>query len=141
MGINEIKAIYEDYLETAKKLEEQRKPTDGLFGMGKKPADDPCHEKFADDLEKALDEMAAEDISAQEAAQVLGYIYDMPVRNGEYQSIYWMLVAVHGLTEKLIDKLTAEDAAKLKKSYGANFKRWERLPAQQKVYAALSHKK
>lgn len=141
MGLNEIKQIYESYLETAEKLEQQRKPTDGLFGMGKKPSDDPCHEKFAEELEKALDEMAGEDVSSGEAAAVLGYIYDMPQGHREYASIFWMLVAVHGLTEKLIDKLSPEDAASLKKRYGANYKRWERLPAQQKIYSALAHRK
>lgn len=141
MGFDEIKTIYESYLETAEDLEKKRKPTDGLFGMGKKPSDDPCHEKFAEELEKALDEMAAEDISSEDAAQVLGYIYDMPLGHREYTSIFWMLVAVHGLTEKLIDKLSPDDAASLKKRYGSSYKRWERLPAQQKIYSALSHKK
>ena len=49
-----IRKIYDSYFEKALAAEQNRKPTDGMFGIGKKPGDDPCHAEFAAELEAAL---------------------------------------------------------------------------------------
>lgn len=134
---NDIFEIYDRYIEKAEKLERERKPGDGLFGMGKKPADDPCHDEFAERLEKALDDLAASKPTADEVCKVLSYIYKAPQKHRDMLSIYWMLNAVHGLTLGLIPLLSPDDAKTLKSSYADDFPRFERLPVQKKVFAAL----
>ena len=133
-----IRKIYDDYLEKALNAEKNRKPTDGMFGIGKKPGDDPCHAEFAAQLEAALKEYAAEAPEPSSVRELLSYMYTLPKSHEDPKSIYWMLIAVHGLTSVLIPLLGKANAAALKKEYGAAFRRWERLPVQQQIYRALA---
>ena len=136
-GPAEIHALYREYLNEAERVERERKPGEGLFGLGKKPADDPCHERFAKALETALKDFAALEPDSPRVREVLSHIYRAPAEHREPLSAYWMLCAVHGFTLELIDRLDAEDAAALFNGYAKEFRRWERLPVQQQVYAAL----
>lgn len=135
-----IRALYETYIDTVETLERNRKPGDGLLGLKPGPADDPCHDRFADELGAAIAEYASEGPSSEEARAVLEHIYTLPSAHREPQSIYWMLVAVHGLTPPLIDRLSPADANALARLYAGEYRRWERLPAQQQVLAALKKK-
>lgn len=141
IGIETIGAIYRDYLKQVTELEAERKPGDGLFGMGKKLSDDPCHDSFAGKLEAALNELAKQGSASKQVREVLSFIYRMPLENKEPVSAYWMLGAVHGLTLDLIKLLDAQDAAQLRKEYAGYFKRHERLPVQQQVYKELGRVK
>ena len=58
-GFLEIRTLYEAYLEKAMDVELKHNPADGIFGFGRKTSDDPCHEKFAEDLKAALKDFAA----------------------------------------------------------------------------------
>lgn len=132
-----IRKIYDSYFEKALAAEQNRKPTDGMFGIGKKPGDDPCHAEFAAELEAALNTYKEESPASAEVRELLDFMYQLPKSHEEPKSIYWMLIAVHGLTAILIPLLGQSDAAALRKSYAAAYKRWERLPVQQKVLRAL----
>ena len=136
-GLAEIRSLYQKYLDEAERAERERKPGDGLFGVGKKPSDDPCHERFASDLETALRDFAAQEPDSQRTREVLSYIYRSPAEHKKPASAYWMLCAVHGFTPELTGRLNKEDAAALFTQYAKDFPRWERLPVQQRVYAAL----
>ena len=136
-GIAQIRALYEGYLDAATRVEMARKPMDGVFGIGKKPSDDPCHERFAAAMEESLRDFAGTGPDSAAAREVLAYIYEAPVVFREPLRAYWMMTAVHGFTLPLIEKLSRDDAAALLARYGKDFRRWNRLPVQQQVYAAL----
>ena len=137
MGIAEVKEIYEDYIEKVRKLEKEKKPADGLLGFGKKISDDPCHDVFAEKLEKILNEFAAIEPPSDKVYEVLAYIYHAPAENTEYESAYWMLNAVHGLTLSLVGRLSPQDADKLCELYEKDIPRRKRLPVQKKVASVL----
>lgn len=137
MTFSEIQDICDAYIAKAEKLESERKIGDGLFGMGSKPADDPCHERFAKDMEKALKETASGSPSSSDVYELLGYIYRLPKEHQDPLSIYWMLNAIHGLTLPLIKLLERGDAKRLCEQYSSDYRRFERLPVQEKVYKAL----
>ena len=139
-GSSAVQALFRDYIEEAERLEKERKPSDGLFGMSPKPADDPCHGRFADDLEEALSGFAAGNPEPEEVREVLSFIYHAPKEHPEPLSVLWMLNAVHSLTADLIHLLDPKDAALLCGQYDQDFPRRERLPAQKKVYEALKNK-
>ena len=132
-----IAALYEAYIDAVRTLERNRRPGEGLFGLKGGPADDPCHDRFAKDLEAAIAELSAEEPSPDEARTVLEHIFEAPSAHRELKSAYWMLIAVHGLTAPLIGWLSAPDAAELHRRYAKEYRRWERLPVQNQVLEAL----
>jgi hypothetical protein len=137
MAIAEVKALYEEYIAEAAKVESEHKPTDGLFGMGKKTADDPCHDRFTEKLEAMLKEFAESKPASAEVCEVLEYIYRMSYEHGEPLCVYWQLNAVHGLTLELVGMLDKQDAEKLYVQYRKMLPRWKRLPVQKKVFSEL----
>lgn len=136
-GLDDIKALYAAYMEEADKAERERKPWDGAFGMGKKASDDPCHTRFAENLDSLLLKAADEKPESGHIRKMLDFIYSAPDEGTQPRSVYWMLIAVHGLTAKLIYQLAPGDAAELCSRYEAKYPRRERLPVQKKVLAAL----
>ena len=64
-----VRALYRDYLEKATELERNRKPGRGLFGVGAKPADAPCHEQFVSALRELLAESPGPDIGKAERGE------------------------------------------------------------------------
>ena len=136
-GLPELQALYQTYLEDAERVERERKPSEGLFGIGKKPSDAPCHERFAVELEALLKEFEAQSPDSAQTRDVLSYIYRVPSECRETLSAYWMLNAVHGFTLSLIGRLNAEDAAALRAQYAADIPRREMLPVQKQVFSKL----
>ena len=132
-----LRALIGDYLETAAELEAKRRPTDGLLGMRPGPADDPCHQRFAAELEALLRECAAEASSA-EAAEILRLLFDKADDKRMPLSAYWMLIAVQGFGSGLIPLLDKAEAAGLLELYSAQYPRWERLPVQNRILKQLA---
>lgn len=135
--LDTVRQLYEAYLAKTEQLERDRKPGDGLFGMGSGPADDPCHDRFAEELEAVLGAMARDTLSSGQVRSVLEYIYRMPLENKENSLAYWMLLAVHNLTVELAQRLDAPDAEALWRDYRKKYPRWDRLPAQKRVLSVL----
>lgn len=135
--MNEIEELYRCYLEKVNKLESERRPADGLFGIGKSPADDPCHDQFAEELETMLNRFTAQSPEHGEIMKVLAFIYRMPQEHREPVSAYWMMNAVHGLTMKLIGMLARDEAEQIMKEYINAYPKAMRLPVQKKVCIAL----
>ena len=132
-----VQRLYGKYLEQVEQLEKNRKWGDGLFGLKGGPEDDPCHDRFVEDLEKLLENIRLREPDPEQVCQVLRYLYEAPLGHSQPKSIYWMLLAVHSLTPGLIERLSAENARSLYDWYEAAFPRRERLPAQNKVLKAL----
>lgn len=137
-GMNEVQRLYEEYISWVRQLEEKRKPGDGLLGLGKGPADDPCHDRFAGELEGLLEKIAGEGLPSGQIQAILTYIYRIPLENQDTQTAYWMLMAVHGLTLGLLGQITPAQAQTLWEGYKADYPRWERLPVQKQVLSTLN---
>ncbi len=132
-----LRARYRSYEETVEGLERNRKLGAGLFGMKGGPADDPCHDRFAEELRTAFAEYAESRPDSGEVREVLDFVYDEALVYRGPQCAYWMLTAVQGLTEVLIPLLSKEDAKALAASYGKRYPRWKRLPNQDQLLAKL----
>ena len=132
-----IQRLYEDYLQKTEELERQRKPGDGLLGMGGGPDQDVCHDKFAEELTAVMQELAQFPVPSGDLHEILEYMYGVPLRHRDNSLAYWMLLAVQGLTAQLISHLEPRDASELLGWYRAAYPRFERLPVQKKVLSAL----
>lgn len=135
--ITEIAALYDTYLSEALRVEQARKPGEGIFGIGKKPSDDPCHDRFISDLGAMLDDFCRSQPASSDVSAVLKLIFRAPKEHPEPTSAYWVLIAAQKLALPLIPLLTLPDAAALVSEYAATYKRWERLPVQKQIYLAL----
>lgn len=134
--LEKIQALYREYEEEYRRLERTQKLGAGMFGLGGGPRDDPCHERFARDLERLLQEEPAP--GPEQAKDVLEFIWFAPAGQTERRdAVSWMQIAVHSLTPPLITRLDPAAAAGLLKRYEAAYPRQERLPAQKKVISAL----
>lgn len=134
--LEEIRALYEGYDAEFYALEDQRRGTAGIFGLLGGPRDYPCHRRFSQELEGLLRQAPPE-----EASPILDYIYFAPqARPGRRDAVYWMLMAVHGLTRDLIPRLPPEDARRLLERYEAAYPRRDRLPVQKTIISALKNR-
>jgi len=132
-----IQRLYGDYLEKTEELERQRKPGDGLLGMGGGPDQDACHDKFVGDLTAAMEELSQSGAPSGALRAILEYMYEIPLRHRDNSLAYWMLLAVQGLTAELVSHLGARDASELLRWFRDAYPRFERMPAQKKVLSAL----
>ena len=136
-GLEDLRRLYEEYLIEARRAEANHKPLDGIWGFGQKSSDDPCHSRFAEDFEALMKAAAAENLGSAELREMLAYVYRAPRENREPLAVYWMFMAVQGLTLELIGQLRREDAETLWDGYRAAYPRRDRLPPQKKVLSAL----
>lgn len=130
-----LRALYENYLAEAETVEKNRKLGAGWFGMKGGPADDPCHDRFAETLRSYFEELSG--APSEFIREELAYVYTAPRDNPNPRAAYWMLVAVQGLTQPLIASLTPQDAGTLAELLEKTFRRSERMPAQIKLIKAL----
>ena len=132
-----LEALYQNYLQTVQELEKNRRIGDGLFGLRPGPADDPCHDRFAADLDALLKDFAAASPDSEGCAAVLRYLFTAPEAWRDLKSAYWMLIAVQGLGAGLIEGLSAADAGALERLYAERYPRRERLPVQTQILKKL----
>ena len=100
-------------------------------------ADNPCHDRFAEELRGCFAEFAAGQPDSAQVRQVLDFVYTEPVIYRGPRCAYWMLLAVQGLTKELIPYLSPADADTLAERFEADYRPCDRLPAQNELLAAL----
>ena len=122
-----LEKLYGDYLKT---VQDKRKFGEGMFGFKGGPADNPCHDRFVDDLRALLEDFAAQEPDSADVREVMLWIFDAPTRFPKPRTACWMLLAVHGLTDVLTERLSPEDAKALYDAYTGRYRRWERMPNQ-----------
>ena len=137
MMLEDIRAVYSEYTAQVARLESERRSWEGLFGIGKRLADDPCHDRFYDELKKLLDIYAGEKHSSEELRSVLEFIYSMPCDEGLPDGVLMPMNAVHSLTVGLAGQLAPKDAALLLEQYTEDFPKCRRFPVHKAVIRAL----
>ena len=136
-GLEEIRQLYADYLEQVRQAELSRKPLEGYLGFGRRLGTESCHSEFAQALEALLREIDARAPSSGEVREMLEYIYRAPQEHRKPLAVYWMLIAVHGPTIELIERLNREDVQAIWTEYKMQYQRGDRLPVQKQVLVAL----
>ena len=137
MNGKELREIYDTYLEEAERAEQKLGPFSGMFGIGKKASDDPCHDRFVANVEAWIRAFRETEPDSASVRNIMGMIFRLPKEHSEPQSAYWIMMGVQSFAQQLIPLLEPEDAAALSAEYTGLYKRWERMPAQKQILDAL----
>ena len=132
-----LRELYESYLGEVEQLELNRKPGAGIFGLKGGPADNPCHDRFAETLHGFYEGFTAQKPESAAVKELMAYACTAPIAAPTPRCAFWMLIAVQGLTQPLIALLDPQDARAVAELYEKSFKRRERMPAQIKLIKAL----
>ena len=134
--IEEFRQLIAAYEAETDALGKQRRSIAGLFGMGKTPADDPCHDR----LDKAVGEMcarAAEEDSPEEAAALAEAVLRAEHGFDGYDYARLTMIALQRHALLLIPRLGPVEKAALAEWYLAIYPRRMRLPVQDQIVKAL----
>ncbi len=134
-----LRTLYENYFLAVEEAERNCKPTDGLFGMGQKAADAPCHGYFEEDLTAWVKDFAEQRPSSEVVCSVMRYMFTVPQEHQDSKVAYWMLLAVQGATIELVPYLSVQDAKKIRDFYAEIYPRAQRLPIQKTLYEAIEN--
>ena len=134
--IIELRRIYGEYLAEAERKASFSK-SEVIPGFGRGPESDPDYERFTERLGSAVKAVAESAPTSSDVAETLRYIYDMPLNYKGNTLVYFMLSAVHSMTDSLVRLLEPEDAAALCARYEEAYPKSERLPAQKKILTLL----
>ena len=135
-----LEQAYLDYRTELETAEKKSRPTDGLFGIGRTIGDDACHEHFDARVRQAAESAAEGKPSGDEAREAVRTLLLWEGDAPWPLSAQWMLRAAERHSLPLIPLLRPEDAEDILKAYGSRYPRWDRLPAQKQVFAALKAK-
>lgn len=142
----ELRRILEIYREAVARVEKNKKPYDGLLGMGKKPSDDACHEQMDQGVAALIQRVAGvndeaagvvpADPSAVDAL-LSGLMHAAKEFDGpEYARIALVAAQRHGIP--LIPRMTAAGRAELCAWYDKAYPRRLRFPIQKQIVDALA---
>lgn len=122
---------FEDYARFNRELYEKIGPMGGIagvLGFGKRPGNDPGHQKFLDEMDSAIRKVVQEKPDPETAGEIMDVIFQArDVYNGCEISPY-LFAAVEGMTMDLIPLLSAEKAKEL-------YLRYKKLPFRLRVPA------
>lgn len=135
-----LEQAFRDYRQELENSQKKLRPTDGILGFGRSLKDDPCHERLDGRVKAVVDDICQAQPDAQFAERVVRMLLFRDDVSTWPQSAQWMLRAAERHTLPLIPYLTKDAAADITKEYKNQYKRWERLPAQERVYKALVSK-
>ena len=130
--MEELKRLYENYLNQVDRLQRERKPFEGAFGLGGGPGTNPCHRKFAQDVEQLLAQMPQ-----PERLEAMEYIFRQAPAHKDNPLVYWMFLAVHGSVVPFLKELTPQQAQQLRAWYENAYPERDRLPCQHRVVYTL----
>jgi len=134
--LQQLREIYEAYIEQTVLLQRNAKPLQGFLGFGQRLGTDPCHGAFAETVEQFAKEA---EVTSEEAKAILEYAFTVPDAHKKNELAYWMLLAVHGKMFPLTEKLTAQDAKELLAMYDRLHPKRLRMPVQKDLAKKLKH--
>lgn len=135
-SFEELKILYQRYLEKATEVRRKASAFAGAFNLGDDPRRHGCHDLFYEGVEQWVREFLQESPTPQQAAEVVDFVLRAADAHRDTDA-YWYFFAVHGHIRPLIPLLSREDCKRLLDLYDELHPKRERLPLQQEVYKLL----
>ena len=137
--IDEISALYDNYLKTIEAVEKKDSNVQGLFRnmMGSGASSDSCNENFVTALREVIESFAASSPTSSETLDVVLAVHERS-RSGEVsRTAGMMLEAVVGLLFPLVPYLDGRAAKEVLDKYYDKKTVRQLLPNQAKLHKAL----
>ena len=133
-----FQAVMDHYLDELEKAGKNRKFGDGLFGFGRRPGDDPCHEAMDRQVAELAEELAADEgVQPEETAAFVQAVFEAEGSRQWKEAARWAVLAIqrHGIP--LITRMSEEDRRRLGTWYENTYPRRQRLPIQKQIVKEL----
>ena len=132
----ELRDILGRYEEAVREVEKTKRPMDGLFGLGRSPAQAPCHEAMDREI-AGLTTRAAEEADADAAGELASGLLKAAssFRGPEYANLSLTAAQRHAIP--LISRMTPEARTELRVWYERAYPRHARFPIQKELIRAL----
>ena len=136
----EFQRVLAAYQEDLQRLADSLRPGDGILGFGRKPGDDPCHERFDEETAKLAESWAQPSSDREEAAELARRILrcDQELTLPVYAQV--MLIAIQRHVLLLIPRLTEPEAREIRLWFEKQYPYFRRVPVQQEILKALKAK-
>lgn len=134
--INELKSMYEAYVEKSLEVRKKAPLFAGFLGLGSDPRKHPCHEEFYDATIAWTENFVKSGPSAEAAMEVASYVLETPAQNREVDA-YWFLWVAVGNIRNLVPLLKNEDCKTLAARFDELYNKRDRMPVQVETYKML----
>ena len=132
--------ILSRYASALQALDARSHPADGLFGLGRRKGDDPCHDALDREVAALLTGLAADPDAVSQASGLLRLLLEAESSRSWPEHARWMLIAVQRHGQLLVPLLSPTDAASLAAWYADRYPRSSRFPVQRDLLRALRHR-
>ena len=136
----DFKRAYSEYVQFCRDLDAKSSPVSGIlrvFGLNRKPANDPGHERFFTEMQTALKEVINESPDSDTAASILDVVFHARSLYADEPVSPYMMIAVEGAAIGLIPCLSKDKAEEMYRQYKAANPRHQMLPVQKDILKAL----
>ena len=135
--LTKLKSIYADYDQAVQEVRKNARAFDGVFGLGKDPRKDACHDRFYQEVGAWVMEFLAAEPNGEELLEAAMYITEAPTAY-EGKECYWYMYASHGHLKPIIPLLSPESRTAVREKMEACYKKRERMPLQKEILKLLS---
>ena len=135
--LTKLKSIYADYDQAVQEVRKNARAFDGVFGLGKDPRKDACHDRFYQEVGAWVTEFLAAEPNGQELLEAAMFITEAPTAY-EGKECYWYMYASHGHMKPIIPLLSPESRTAVREKMEACYKKRERMPLQKEILKLLS---
>ena len=133
---------FEDYVRFNRELLDGISPLNsiaGVLGLGKRPGNDPGHQKFLNEMGTALKQVISDNPATDTADEIMDVIFGARKKYGEEKISPYLFAAVEGMTLELIPYISVPKAREIYEEY-KKLPRSLRVPVMKQVLAALKNK-
>ena len=132
-----LEQAFRDYREDVERFERNKKPAEGLFGIGRTLSDDPCHDRVDGRVGEAVAALAAARPAPAEAGRAVRLLLQNTLSGDWPLAAQWMLRALERHCLPLVPFLDREEAGDLAREYAGRYRPYDRLPTQKQLLRAL----
>ena len=137
MIIQEIHALLDRFEKAVAETDRNRRPGDGLLGVGHKPGDAPCNEAFDRSVAALFETLTPADTPPEVAAAAIEALFRADEGRHWPNYAQLTLLAAQRYALPLIPHLDPTEANRLRAWYEKKWPRFRRLPLQNTILNAL----